>query len=290
MSRWRERDHPRDARGRFAPKRGDWVARVEQSLFAGDSDVQRFRQLTQTAHQVSARKLIGGTSAATRVRTLVGEDGRRRRVVTKRESPEYAQMEIESSKFLRLIGAPAPIVVGDDIHSGVVHMEYVPGRTLYESVWRRDGRWKYDPKGYDEDMEDMALAELGRLGDSDAGKLLGLFDVLYGYGDRHTGNVLLTRDGIVGIDHTHIGSWDDSLSGPLITHYIGPRGWRSNPLTRDDVAWLRPRFKKLVKHNRSFSAEDRRHALLRFEELAKRARGSRSLISEQTRRAWGKAT
>jgi hypothetical protein len=247
-------------------------------MFSGDSDVERFRQLTQTAHQVSARKLTGGASATTRVRTLLDENGRKRRVITKRETPEHAQMEIESSKFLRLIGAPAPIVVGDDIHPGVVHMEYVPGKTLYETVWRQDGRWKYDPKGYDEDMEDMALEELGRLGDNDAGKLLGLFDVLYGYGDRHTGNVLLARDGIVGIDHTHIGHWDDSLGGPLITHYIDAKGWRDNPLTPEDVAWLRPRFKKLVKQNQSFSRDDRRQAMWRFEELAKRARGTRSLI------------
>jgi hypothetical protein len=282
MSRWRERDHPRDDRGRFAPKQGDWAARVEQTMFAGDSDVERFRHLTQTAHQVSARKLVGGTSATTRVRTLVDEDGRKRRVVTKRETPEYAQMEIESSKFLRLIGAPAPIVVGDDIHSGVVHMEYVPGKTLYEAVWRQDGRWRYDPKGYDEEIEDLALAELRRLGDSDEGRLLGLFDVLYGYGDRHSANVLRTRGGIVGIDHTHIGHWDDSLASPLITHYIDAKGWRDNPLTPQDVAWLRPRFKKLLKENQSFSRDDRRHAMLRFEELAKRARGTRSLIVGRT--------
>ncbi len=258
-------------------------------MFGGDGDLDRFRQLTQTAHQVSARKLIGGTSASTRLRTLVDERGRKHRVVTKRESLEYAQMEVESSKFLRLLGAPAPIVVEDETHPSIVHMEYVPGKTLYEAVWRQDGRWKYDPKGYDEEMEDKALAELRRLGRSDAGKLLGLFDVLYGYGDRHTGNVLLTKGGIVGIDHTHIGSWDDSLGGPLITHYIDAKGWRNNPLTPEDVAWLRPRFKKLVKGNKSFDANDRRHALLRFEEIAARARGSRPLISEQTKMAWGAA-
>ncbi|MES2211444.1 MAG: hypothetical protein V4515_14870 [Chloroflexota bacterium] len=104
------------------------------------------------------------------------------------------------------------------------------------------------------DVPETAHAEIARIAATPAGVRLGAFDILTGQWDRsNPANWMLTPAGApVGIDHAF--GFDDQaafpseppargLVGPFATQFVdytsAPPRWANNPLSQNDIAWLR---------------------------------------------------
>ncbi|MFC3996082.1 hypothetical protein ACFOVU_09170, partial [Nocardiopsis sediminis] len=129
------------------------------------------------------------------------------------------------------------------------------------------------------------------------GHVLGLLDLLIANGDRSPGNWLDQGDGrVAGIDHAQ--AWKKYSDPPEEPTDLGELAytdgmrpfydfdanrWIRNPLTRDDIRWLRPRLARLF--------DDFEHLgrtawfgemMERFDMLARNARGTTSLLAENS--------
>jgi len=162
------------------------------------------------------------------------------------KAKDIADREQLASRVGQLLGAPVPRVyrTGDD----QIYTDWAEGAALW-GVYKRD-RGRFD-----------------RAMQSDDAKLLGLLDLLVNNHDRHNGNMTLTKDGrLTGIDHGL--AWNASkwllqehdrtakenrlwgfAQGPMVDHYLGTGGQgqylKDNPLTQDDIDYLRGKLKEL---------------------------------------------
>ncbi|MFC4562331.1 ADP-ribosyltransferase, partial [Nocardiopsis mangrovi] len=126
------------------------------------------------------------------------------------------------------------------------------------------------------------------------GHVLGLLDVLIANGDRNPGNWLDQGNGhVAGIDHgkawfTYEYTPEDptDLDGLAYTNGMRPfydfddNRWIRNPLTRDDIRWMRPRLARLYGEFERLGRTDWFDEMMaRFDMLARNARGTSSLLA-----------
>jgi len=220
-------------------------------------------------HAVSSEEpLAGGAVGDTRLR--VYDDGSK--TVWKR-APDYAsasgqhQADAEelSSLVAQSLGLRAPAVVRAD--NRTVHMAFVDGANTTAEL---DG---------DDDLPD-----------SDAGRMMGLLDLLISNNDRNTGNVLVPNDGgsIVPIDHglafRNLGDPSKpgrSLGSPYTRPFyaVWNQSLIDNDLTPADVAEIRTR---LTRQKAEFDRLNRTdwfdHMLARLDAIEPYAKGTTSRL------------
>jgi hypothetical protein len=217
----------------------------------------------------AATRRLGGSSAQTELVTLSGgttvirKSGR-----TGSEDLQDAAAEQLTSMVARALGLRAPGVYQRDESS--IWMEYIAdGETAEEA-----GAWGSD-----------LPPRFAAVPDSDAGRLMGLLDVLVNNVDRNDGNWMLTPGGeLVPIDHglAYDGIEADApatlewVNSKFADHYQGD----GNPLTAADVAEVRRRLRLL---RADFEHVGRGHwldySLRVLDLLAKDAAGDRPLIA-----------
>lgn len=119
--------------------------------------------------------------------------------------------------------------------------------------------------------------------DSDAGRLLGLADILMANADRNPGNWLIDADGDpVGIDHSLAFTGAVNFSGPFVPHFLDfDNGkWIDHDMSPADMAEVRRRVESLrpefEQAGRGDWFED---VMWRLEQLEQHATGTRSRLT-----------
>jgi hypothetical protein len=226
LATWRERDHPRDQRGRFTDSPGGWADRVSARLDRrGTDDRDPVGVLLAAISRGPSRRstsLSGGRVATVELQEFDDPDtGEALQVVRKTSSdPLDAEGEILASQIGRAIGAPVLPVIRDPRIPTAVYMPYVENARSASEVLDDAVVAKIEP-GVSPMEWDYIYADLlhdlkDQHNKTTDGLLLGLLDLLLGNHDRHPGNWLIREDGRVwGIDHA--GRWMDILN-PLTVH------------------------------------------------------------------------
>ncbi|GAA3615677.1 hypothetical protein GCM10022419_121210 [Nonomuraea rosea] len=159
-----------------------------------------------------------GSGEDGRVDVLVLEDGT---TIARKIMTDGRKAEILGSIVGQRIGANVPVVVAHPTNRHAVLMDYVPGLAA--------------PRGSDLNVRRGAM-------------LLELLDILIINNDRHKGNLVITDDGVTGIDHGRAFMVDRDGKGVLDPiHFRGnflELGaddrfyWIDNPLSSQDVEFL----------------------------------------------------
>lgn len=198
---WRERDHPRDGRGRFT-EAGSWEQQTLMQLGMSRSTGEQILDAVQNGKIVYQEKATGGNSAYTEFVIYEMDDGSRVHTVRKRAPVAHQQMEVWASQIGQAIGAPVPVAIEDPDDYSIVHMEWIDAEPLGEQVT---------------DGEDGVTVEdlMGGLLEQHPRDtlMIGLLDLLIGNRDRHVYNILTNQRGVYGIDHS--GSWSDLQRLPM---------------------------------------------------------------------------
>lgn len=193
---WRERDHPRDYRGRFTSSSGGWVQETLIQFGMARSTGDRILDAVENGKVEYRERATGGNSAYTEFVIYEMDDGSRVHTVRKRAKISDQEMEVWASQIGQAIGAPVPVVVEDPDDDSIVHMEWIDAEPAAAGV---DSEFEHE--------DAASLAEnAAEMYPRDA-LMLGLLDLLIGNRDRHVGNWLIGNGGIYGIDHS--GSWTD---------------------------------------------------------------------------------
>lgn len=213
---------------------------------------------------VSSEPLGGGWSAATNLDEHT--DGAQ---LVRKSFPDNdlirspdAQVDAEylGALVAAAIGVNAPAVVRSD--ASTVLMEYVPDAKTGAQF----------PGG----VPPSAIV------DSDAGRLVGLLDIILANGDRNSGNWLVTKDGsLVAIDHG-LGFTDKVSIGPFGGHFSNAAGnnWaETNDMSPGDMAEMRSRLESI---QAEFDDLGRRawwdEMMWKFARIEERAAGTRSRL------------
>lgn len=168
-------------------RRSDWARAISARLDQPHRHTRGLMSHEQVASYVDREdyRITGTTSGGMgEVQFRTYSDGTRL-VYKKLDSGNQseADAEVETSVVARALGAPTPAVVQAPTQWGkAVLMEYVEDDAASMGV---AARWN---------MVDRMIG-------SDPGPLIGLLDLIVGNHDRHPGNVIVTPDGMVGIDH-----------------------------------------------------------------------------------------
>ncbi|MEU0564736.1 hypothetical protein ABZ297_04950 [Nonomuraea sp. NPDC005983] len=225
-------------------------------------------QAAAAAHESQWHELGAGSEGLADLFTLDDGTGVVRKIM--HGDAKQVATELVVSQVAKSIEAPVADARPHPGRPDAVLMEYVPGRT---------------PMGADVRFRPGAV-------------LLELLDVLVVNLDRHRGNLLLTVDGLFGIDHGR--SFNLKFSGLdvyehllLRGNFLGRRpdgtfGWIDNPLTRQDVELMTERLHGL-------RTEFERHDMLReydvmmdrLYHVARHATGDTPLIAHPQDRAGG---
>ncbi|MEV6139621.1 ATP-binding protein [Nocardia sp. NPDC051990] len=206
----------------------------------------------------------GAVNMARRVELITYADGtqRIRKEVT---DPRHADAEELAALLGRAVGADVPDVVRTN--ATVLYIEVMPGMVasrIYGNVWS---------------------TQQIQIGDSAAGRRLGLLDVLARVPDRGMTNWLISSDGrISGIDHSlafgNGPGGDQQTSSGFAAHFLertadGTVRWRRHDLTELEVTALRQRIQELAPEFERRGRHDWYRSVL--EQLAR--------IEQNTRRA-----
>lgn len=246
---YREQDHPRHPAGAPGGKGGEWRPRaggtggwataVLDRIGLGPRDL--LHDTLSNGVMVDQAGLTGGESAETRIVDFEMPDGSVRRLVRKRHQTRgTAHTAANASLIAEAVGAPVPPEVVDTNNPRVTWQPLADGKSVMEllatSYHGGAATWAEIYSENEELYFEAIKSESYRFGlagildlvvNTDEGRLLGLFDMLVQYRDRHEGNWLIKDDGIVGIDHTEVDTatvatqermyWTDS---PFARHFM----------------------------------------------------------------------
>lgn len=200
------------------------------------TDRSALAAITARGTVTSESTLSGGAVSDTRIRTYA--DGSK---TVWKSAPDFASVdgrhqadaEELSSLVAQALGLRAPAVVRGDERS--VHMAFV------------------------DEAKTPAELDIGGddLPDTDAGRMMGLLDLLISNSDRNTGNVLIPNDGgpIVPIDHglafrgvgrNAPGKPTRDLGSPYTRPFysVWDQAWTDNDLTPGDITAIRKRLQR----------------------------------------------
>lgn len=323
-----EQEHPRWPAGSPGGRGGEWRPRSGGAAGWAGAALERMGfsprdELLDTLRNgimVDQVGLAGGESADTRITHFEMPDGSIRKLVRKRhETKGTAHTAANTSLIAEAVGAPVPPEVIDTNNPRVTWMPLVDGRSVMEvlATSYHGGQMTW-AEIYDENEElyfEAIKSDAYRFGlagildlvvNTDEGRLLGLFDMLVQYHDRHEGNWLISDHGITGIDHTEVDTatvvtderiyWTDS---PFARHFMwGDRvpeegygavavdGLADNDMHPDDLSLIARRIAALYDDGgpleggaRHGSPMNEEAIMSRLRSIAAHARGTRRRLS-----------
>jgi len=279
-----EEEHPRwpagnpgGRGGEWRSKTGGWATAVLDRIGFGPRD--ELLDTLEHGIMVDQSGLVGGESADTKIVDFEMPDGSVRRLVRKRHASRgTAHTAANTSLIAQAVGAPVPPEVVDTNNPRVTWMPLVDGKSAMEllatSYHGGQATWREIYSENEELYFEAIHSDAYRFGlagildlvvNTDEGRLLGLFDMLVGYRDRHEGNWLVSDHGITGIDHTEVDTatapahervyWTDS---PFARHFmwgdkvpeegygaVAVEGLADNDMHPDDLSLIARRIASL---------------------------------------------
>lgn len=249
MSDWDEAEHPRHPAdtpgGRGGEFREKWTDQIAERMFGGailraaiDSGIAHEEEITH-GHSGAYVHRVTYNNGVVAIRKGFGDTKNWQDL----EPDRQADAEELAAALAHAIGVPVPRVVRTAPNEVVMQLaEGDLGYRVIERRWRGDWDLYKQQKKKEPTPGDLRL---------------GLFDLLIDNADRENpANWLEGSDGDpIGIDHAGGFKYEEPIGGergphmpgnmlagpyaaPYVMGFENPK-WKSNPLTRADVAWLR---------------------------------------------------